>query len=211
MATSVIDNSMQSLAIEQEASVVQPIVEKAKSLVIPSMTQFMTKNLASTEKVLLNNLKSEIDSIIIFLQEHFINDDSDEIIANKLNMLSTSGYEILFRINAYLNILYLKDERICNKQLYEQCLNTNVPIGAFIDTISSLRDYNNDLEINEIFDKAKLIKNLENINNDNITLVNKKIIIKKRNNKLTRINIFNSNINNYILTSYAMKQILSKA
>jgi len=77
-----------------------------------------------------------------------------------------------------------------------------------------LRDYNNDLDIDIVLNKAKLINNLENSNSDNnylLDLLNEKFIIKKKNNKLCKINVYNSNINNYILTSYAMKQILFKA
>lgn len=182
--------------------------------VVPTMDNFMSKNLSSSEKILLTNLKMEIDNIIVFFQEHFVSaDNNDNDINSKLNSLSTTGYENIFKINAYLNILYLKDERICNKQLYEQCLNSSIPSGAFLETIERLRDYNNDLDINAIFDKAKLIKNLENgkDNNQSLIMIDNKILIKMKNNKLSRINVYNSNINNYILTSYAMKQILSKA
>jgi hypothetical protein len=184
------------------------------SVVTPIMSDFMSKNLSSSEKILLVNLKSEIDNIINFFQQQFVSVyDDDDIINSKLDSLSTTGYENIFKINAYLNILYLKDERICNKQLYEQCLNSSIPSGAFLETIERLRDYNNDLDINAIFDKAKLIKNLENSKdyNQSIIMIDNKIIIKMKNNKLSRINVYNSNINNYILTSYAMKQILFKA
>jgi hypothetical protein len=191
------------------------IIEEQMSAVTPIMSDFMSKNLSSSEKILLTNLKLEIDNIINFFQQQFVSaDDDDIIINNKLDNLSTTGYENIFKINGYLNILYLKDERICNKQLYEQCLNTNVHSGAFLETIERLRDYNNDLDIDIVLNKAKLIKNLENSNSDNnylVDLLNEKFIIKKKNNKLCKINVYNSNINNYILTGYAMKQILSKA
>jgi hypothetical protein len=190
------------------------IVEKQMTVIVPNMADFMSKNLSSSEKILLTNLKLEIDNIIKFFKEQFVlSDDSDIIIDSKLDSLSTIGYDNLFKISAYLNILYLKDERICNKQLYEQCLNSTIPNGAFLETIERLRDYNNDLDINAIFDKAKVIKNLEN-NKDSessLAMLDHKIHIKMRNNKLSKINVYNSNINNYILTSYAMKQILFKA
>jgi len=191
------------------------INEEQMSVVVPTMVDFMSKNLNSNEKVLLSNLKLEIDNIVNFFQHQFVSvDDDDIIINNKLDNLSTTGYENIFKINSYLNILYLKDERICNKQLYEQCLNTSIHCGAFLETIERLREYNNDLDIDIVLNKSKLIKNLENSNPDNnylVDLLNEKFIIKKKNNKLCKINVYNSNINNYILTSYAMKQILFKA
>jgi len=191
------------------------INEERMSVVVPTMVDFMSKNLSSSEKVLLSNLKLEIDNIVNFFQQQFVSaDDDDIIINNKLDNLSSTGYENIFKINSYLNILYLKDERICNKQLYEQCLNTSIHCGAFLETIERLREYNNDLDIDIVLNKSKLIKNLENSNPDNnylVDLLNEKFIIKKKNNKLCKINVYNSNINNYILTSYAIKQILSKA
>ena len=87
-------------------------------VVIPSMADFMSKNLNNNnEKVLLTKLKSEIDNSIIFFQDQFITNDSDELINIKLDKMNTIGYENLLKIHSYLNILFLKDERICNKQL----------------------------------------------------------------------------------------------
>jgi len=182
-------------------------------VVIPSMADFMSKNLNNNnEKVLLTKLKSEIDNSIIFFQDQFITNDSDELINIKLDKMNTIGYENLLKIHSYLNILFLKDERIFNKQLYEQCLNNNISIGSLLDSISHMRDYNNDIDINSIIDIAQIIKNVESIENHKyIDMINEKVLIKKKNNKMSKINVYNSNINHYILMSYAMKQILSKA
>ena len=190
-----------------------PEIVQQEISVVSTMNDFMSKNLGSGEKILLTNLKLEIDTTISFFQQQFISvDDADSIIDNKLNSLSTIGYENIFKINAYLNILYLKDERICNKQLYEQCLNSSIHSGAFLETIERLRNYNNDLDIDIILNKANLIKYIENPDNNYLLdSLHEKFIIKKKDNKLCKINVYNSNINNYILTNYVMKQILSKA
>jgi hypothetical protein len=185
------------------------IDENENILLVPNLYQFMANNLASNDKILLTNLKLEVNNLIEFFKTQFIKNDD---IINKINMMLSIGYEHIFKINSYLNILFLKDERVCNKNLYEQCLNSNIVISSYMNRLTEMLNDDNNLEIDIMNNTTKIIKNLENVK-ENIfnDAINEIFSIKRNNNKLTQINIFNNNINNYILNMYMIKEILSKA
>lgn len=185
------------------------LIENEKNLLINDLSNFMANKLSSNEKILLTNLKLELNDIIEFFKRQFIkNDDTEENITNKINLMLSQGYEHIFKINSYLTILFLKDERVCNKNLYEQCLNSNIVISSYVSSLTEMISCDNNLEIDIMNNTVKIIKNLDNIFNETIDEL---FIIKRKNNNIAKINIFNNNINNYILNMYVIKEILSKA
>lgn len=102
---------------------------------IPNMSQTI-KDIVSSKKKILANIKADIESTVEFLSSMYITDPSE--FETKIKLLSTMGYTHLFKIMSTLEIAIIREENQSNKILYEEAMQNLIPIPVYIGNLHEI-------------------------------------------------------------------------
>lgn len=175
---------------------------------ISNLSDYLS-NTNFSDKYLLEELKLNIKNGLDYFKSMYFekNDNTEDIESFELKLKSVlnKGYEIFFKINSNLEFLHIVDESQTNKFKYEEAQQFSLSLTGFINSIQDLF-YNYEIDINKNLDLAKISNNNSDLQNNYINEVCK----QKELSILTKINVFNNYINQYILILTKINLIVKK-
>ena len=176
---------------------------------ISKLNQFTMDFIKKKVSTQLEQLKSQIESSIVFFNSSYIiiDIDSNELLEEKFTNgyehMITNGYANIGKINLMLEILITSDNSQTNKYKYDESLKIIFNPGSFLNVFNELRVFTMTKNIEKCLNKGKIYKNWsDNAMVQEIDNLHKEKDAHTLNEK---INIFNHYVNTIILQLCKMK------
>lgn len=174
---------------------------------IPNMSQSI-KDIVSSKKKILANMKADIDSTIEFLASMYITDSSE--FETKVKLLTSVGYIHLFKIMSTLEIAIIREDNQSNKILYEEAMQNLIPIPVYLGNLHDIIKTGTVNTTSNLFDLIK-VKNESNDKSHRMEeLYTEQHEKAMSNTEFIRNNCLNNHINLTILSIVKTGEVLKK-
>lgn len=171
---------------------------------IPNLSAFYSKELTKKTSDLVKALSEELKKSINFFSSQYIIESSE--LDKKYELLLSDGYSHLNKINAYTEILGIKDDNQCNKLIYEDCNRNCFEVTKFINSIHELRGTETNVKFNRLVCYSKIVYNQPELTSK-ADLYIQNII---DNVHKETINFYNNYINEIMFSLIKISNILDK-
>jgi len=167
-----------------------------------NMSTFVNGLADRTVNNLVTSLKNEIDVFKDFLTHHYV--DPDEDFNQKIYQIIDNGYEHCFKIDAYIQIIFEKDENQSVKNRMEDCLKNFITPPRFKQLFNSLIEEDCDSNIKWINYVTRVAKHTPDL----IPSVQDIVTIEKEHTRLNKYKNLNGYINEILVLLTKLKIIL---
>lgn len=176
---------------------------------VPDLSSYAKEIENMRELELLEEVRKNIPIAVKFFKSLYANVNNNSNLNSLCDSLTTEGFEYIYKINTILDFLHIITSSQTSKYVYENCIELTIRLPFIINQVHDIKIAIVNTDITTDLDLSQMKRDLRDINErERDILIGEYVKNADEKKKLLinhNVNVFNSNLNQYIVQLYQIK------